>query len=191
MVVAAVLIDGAYFVKRFRAIEPHNAYNGKRAAELAWRYAFMHLSEKNGKSQLYRIFFYDCPPVEKKMHQPFSRTAVDFSKSTVFQADQGITTDDRMVRQLAQQFGVEATGFGMLAGIAGEIGQIHLGTQVSRGEGLRLFVASAGVGEEAVAGEQGANVKQQGDVVRTSNHVVTQRPHLSKTTRCSERSDFL
>lgn len=35
MVVAAVLIDGAYFVKRFRAIEPHNAYNGKRAAELA------------------------------------------------------------------------------------------------------------------------------------------------------------
>ena len=45
--------------------------------------------------------------------------------------------------------------------------------------------------EEAVAGEQGANVKQQGDVVRTSNHVVTQRPHLSKTTRCSERSDFL
>ena len=82
MVVAAVLIDGAYFVKRFRAIEPHNAYNGKRAAELAWRYAFMHLSEKNGKSQLYRIFFYDCPPVEKKMHLPFSRTAVDFSKST-------------------------------------------------------------------------------------------------------------
>lgn len=81
MVIAAVLIDGAYFVKRFRAIEPHNAHNGKRAAELAWRYAIKHLSEKNGKAQLYRIFFYDCPPVEKKMQLPFSRTAVHFSKS--------------------------------------------------------------------------------------------------------------
>lgn len=28
----AILIDGAYFIKRFRAIEPHNAHNADRAA---------------------------------------------------------------------------------------------------------------------------------------------------------------
>lgn len=82
MAVAAVLIDGAYFVKRFRAIEPHNAHDGKRAAEQAWRYAIRHLVEKSRKFELYRIFFYDCPPVEKKMHMPFSKKAVDFSKSS-------------------------------------------------------------------------------------------------------------
>ena len=81
MAVAAVLIDGAYFVKRFRAIEPHNAHDGKRAAEQAWRYAVMHLAEKSRKFELYRIFFYDCPPLQKKMHNPITKHAVDFSKS--------------------------------------------------------------------------------------------------------------
>jgi uncharacterized LabA/DUF88 family protein len=82
----AVLIDGAFFVKRFRKIEPHNAYNATRAAELAFRWAVLHLVEgKRGPAQrkhdLYRIFFYDCPPVEKKHHNPVSKKAIDFSKS--------------------------------------------------------------------------------------------------------------
>ena len=30
---------------------------------------------------LYRIFFYDCPPLEKKMHNPITGKSIDFSKS--------------------------------------------------------------------------------------------------------------
>lgn len=78
---AAVLIDGAYFIKRFRKIEPHNAYNPTRVADMACRYALMHLVEKTVKHPLYRIFFYDCPPVEKKMHNPISKKSIDFGKS--------------------------------------------------------------------------------------------------------------
>jgi uncharacterized LabA/DUF88 family protein len=88
----AILIDGAFFVRRFRAIEPQNAHNGARAADLAWRWALAHLSEgspkgDNGKSvkgnrrDLYRIFFYDCPPLDKKLHNPITGKAKDFSKS--------------------------------------------------------------------------------------------------------------
>lgn len=80
----AILIDGAYFIKRFRAIEPHNAYNAERAADLACRWALSHLVEDiNGKTrhQLYRIFFYDCPPLDKKMHNPVTKRHIDFSKS--------------------------------------------------------------------------------------------------------------
>ena len=84
----AILIDGAFFVIRFRAIEPHNAFDAKRAAEVAWRWAVAHLSSKaaGGKprgprQELYRIFFYDCPPLEKKMHNPISGKAIDYSKS--------------------------------------------------------------------------------------------------------------
>lgn len=47
----AVLIDGAFFVKRFRKIEPHNAYSAERASELAFRYAISHLSEGKGDSR--------------------------------------------------------------------------------------------------------------------------------------------
>lgn len=90
----AILIDGAYFIKRFRSIEPHNIYNAKRAAEFAFRSAVAHLSEPYGprgangekrqgsrRHELYRIFFYDCPPLEKKLHNPITKKSIDFGKS--------------------------------------------------------------------------------------------------------------
>lgn len=86
----AVLVDGGYFIKRFRSIEPHNAYNAERAADCVFRWALAHLkglgknSESRSNSQkreLYRIFFYDCPPLAKRLHNPVSKRAVDFSKS--------------------------------------------------------------------------------------------------------------
>lgn len=79
--ITAVLIDGAYFVRRFRAIEPHNAHDPKRAAESAFRWAVAHLKEGSRKHDLYRIFFYDCPPLDKKLHNPISNKAVDFMQS--------------------------------------------------------------------------------------------------------------
>jgi uncharacterized LabA/DUF88 family protein len=90
----AILIDGAYFIKRFRAIEPHNAYNSRRAADYAFRCSLAHLidaprpkpgsqarRESRPKKDLYRIFFYDCPPLDKKLQNPITKKAVDFSKS--------------------------------------------------------------------------------------------------------------
>jgi uncharacterized LabA/DUF88 family protein len=86
----AILIDGGYFVKRFRAIEPHNAYNAERAADCIFRWAVAHLSHKSAhksleqratRRDLYRVFFYDCPPLQKKLHNPVSKKSVDYSKS--------------------------------------------------------------------------------------------------------------
>lgn len=85
----AILIDGGYFIKRFRRIEPHNTYNAERASECAFRWAIAHLSQGGSRRDLYRIFFYDCAPLEKRMHNPISGKAVDFSKSdeAVFRKD--------------------------------------------------------------------------------------------------------
>lgn len=79
----AILIDGAYFIKRIRHFEPDNYYNAERIADMVVRCAMLHLKERNSrrKLQLYRIFFYDCPPLEKKMHYPISKRSTDFSKS--------------------------------------------------------------------------------------------------------------
>ncbi|WP_386695736.1 NYN domain-containing protein [Lonepinella sp. MS14435] len=78
----AILIDGAYFIKRIRHFEPNNYFNAQRIADLAVRCAMLHLSDKRKvKQELYRIFFYDCAPLEKKMHNPISKKAFDFSKS--------------------------------------------------------------------------------------------------------------
>lgn len=77
----AILIDGGYFVKRFRRIEPHNAQNAQRAAELAFRWAILHLSQMGKRKELYRIFFYDCAPLQKRMHNPVSGRSVNFAMS--------------------------------------------------------------------------------------------------------------
>ncbi|WP_299230827.1 NYN domain-containing protein [uncultured Halomonas sp.] len=83
----AILVDGAYFIKRFRRIEPENAYDAKRAADCLHRWAVSHLHDGNGgkgkqpRRDLYRIFFYDCPPLTKKMHNPITKMAIDFSKT--------------------------------------------------------------------------------------------------------------
>jgi len=38
-------------------------------------------AEEREHRQLYRIFYYDCPPLMKKVHNPITRKLVDFSKT--------------------------------------------------------------------------------------------------------------
>lgn len=80
----AILIDGAFLIKRIRKIEPQNHFNAERIADLAFHYALLHL-QPTGKneqpSELYRIFFYDCISFEKKMHNPVSKRSIDFAKT--------------------------------------------------------------------------------------------------------------
>ncbi|WP_432219498.1 NYN domain-containing protein [Pseudomonas kribbensis] len=115
----AVLVDGAYFIKRFRRIEPHNAFNAERAADLVHRWATAHLMSRtfSGQSgllsgpqqrprkELYRIFFYDCPPLDTKQHNPITKKLVDFSKSreAVFRREMHIRL--RSKRKLALRLG--------------------------------------------------------------------------------------
>lgn len=82
----AIFVDGAFFVKRLRHYMPEEYhYNAERFAGIAMRMALKHLKLRQGKQpandDLYRIFFYDCPPLEKKMHRPISKMALDLSKS--------------------------------------------------------------------------------------------------------------
>ena len=113
----AILIDGAYFIKRFRAIEPHNAYNPQRVADTVLGWSLKHLSPpkkpKQNSSQnrhllhreLYRIFFYDCPPLEKKMHNPISKKSMDFSKSDEAKFRKALHQELLKKRKLALRLG--------------------------------------------------------------------------------------
>ncbi|WP_025731715.1 NYN domain-containing protein [Carnimonas nigrificans] len=82
----AILVDAGFFVKRFRHIEPNNAYNGSRAAECLFRWAILHLSNPGNRARrdLYRIFVYDCPPYSGKQHHPITGKAIDFSRKDEF-----------------------------------------------------------------------------------------------------------
>lgn len=97
----AIFIDGAFFIKR-----AHHIFGMTSPDELAtklWSYSLrhiypMHTERRENLSDearalrdtsdfyyaldhLYRIFFYDCPPLQKKMHHPVTGKCIDFGKS--------------------------------------------------------------------------------------------------------------
>lgn len=80
----AFLVDGGYFVKRYRAVYP-NAFHhdAHTVAKNLFTACIQHLEddESRQKWDLYRILFYDCPPLTKKAHLPISGKAIDFALS--------------------------------------------------------------------------------------------------------------
>lgn len=75
----AVLIDGGFFIKRFNALyNKDKHFTGTQVADIMYAMAHKHVGKRN---TLYRIFYYDCMPLDKKAHNPISKKAVDFSKT--------------------------------------------------------------------------------------------------------------
>lgn len=73
----AILIDGDFFIRRYRLLV--GKHPADKVASDLHKMCLRHLDQPDGKRQLYRIFFYDCPPLTKKAHNPISGKAVDFS----------------------------------------------------------------------------------------------------------------
>lgn len=57
------------------------------------------------KHSLYRIFYYDCPPLTKKAHNPIDRSAVDFAKTPVALWRTAFFTELRKMRKVAVRLG--------------------------------------------------------------------------------------
>ena len=74
----AILIDGGFFLKRYRKL--YNGWNNApdQVAKDLVRMCSNHVEDND---YLYRIFYYDCLPLQKKAHNPISKKPVDFSKS--------------------------------------------------------------------------------------------------------------
>jgi uncharacterized LabA/DUF88 family protein len=74
----AVLVDGGFFLKRFNAL-----YNKERTLSPEDIADCLHnmALRLTGSNTLYRIFYYDCEPLNKKFHNPITHRAIDFGKS--------------------------------------------------------------------------------------------------------------
>lgn len=78
--VTAILVDGGFYRKRaeylFGRKSPAN-----RAQELV-EYCCRHLGESSGnRSKLYRIFYYDCPPIGTPLYHPLLQKTIDMGKT--------------------------------------------------------------------------------------------------------------
>ena len=75
----AILVDGDFFLRRYRYLRG-NAPPDVVARDLHWM-CREHLKQQRARRRLYRVFFYDCPPLSKKVHNPITGKAIDFSKT--------------------------------------------------------------------------------------------------------------
>lgn len=78
----AILVDGAFYRKRAAALFG-NKTPAERADELN-DYCYAHLKDRYENRYLYRIFYYDCPPVEKNAYHPLHKRSINLGKTPEF-----------------------------------------------------------------------------------------------------------
>lgn len=80
----AILIDGSYFLKRYRACytltNGFNPLDPQKVVEDLYGMCLKHAE----KDYIYRILFYDCPPFAGRGHHPISKKSIDYSKTSEF-----------------------------------------------------------------------------------------------------------
>lgn len=112
----AVFVDGGFFLKRLRHVFPDVDHTDPVAvADLIHGHALRHRYQRTGRDEhqrdvyenydLYRVFFYDCPPLEKKMHWPVSNKAIDFGKSPEAIFRKALHDELRRKRKVALRLG--------------------------------------------------------------------------------------
>ncbi len=78
----AILVDGGFYRRiAHRIIGDKNPSD--RAAEL-FNYCHRHLHDHGIEYELYRIFYYDCPPSEKVVFHPYLQKQVNLAKSDLY-----------------------------------------------------------------------------------------------------------
>lgn len=79
----AILVDGGYYRKKSMAV--FGDKTPKDRADELYGYCNRHLTEEHFKKkihhELYRIFYYDCPPIDKQVYHPALKRTIDFSRS--------------------------------------------------------------------------------------------------------------
>ncbi len=110
----AILVDGGFFIKRYRSIYDFNS--PEKVAKDLYEMCLRHLSPKttnkdkqsnsdNSSRNLYRIFFYDCPPLNKKVHHPITNQPIDYQKSKEAIFRNQLHQELRKLRKVALRLG--------------------------------------------------------------------------------------
>ena len=78
----AILVDGAFY--RRRAYHLFGDKPPKDRAEELVAYCTRHLTVSGYRSRLYRIFYYDCPPLSTNLYHPLHKRAIDMKKTETY-----------------------------------------------------------------------------------------------------------
>ena len=103
----AILVDGGFFLKRYRYIHKIRNPDPVRTANDLWEMCLRHLTQAKGESfDLYRIYYYDCLPYEKKQHNPVTGESIDYSKTEQHKFQLDFFQELKKKRKIALRLGV-------------------------------------------------------------------------------------
>lgn len=75
----AILVDGGFYRKRAKFL--WGEHPAQESADALITYCRRHLKEHTYAHELYRLFYYDCPPVDKQMYHPLTGKTVNLKAS--------------------------------------------------------------------------------------------------------------
>ncbi|MEE0132890.1 MAG: NYN domain-containing protein [Treponema sp.] len=110
----AILVDGAYYRKL--ALRNAGQKSPEERAEELIKYCIYHLKNKNSyiydkgkkyfaQNELYRFFYYDCEPSDKKIFHPLKDSSVDLSKQPTYHWTMKFFEELKKKRKLALRLG--------------------------------------------------------------------------------------
>lgn len=102
----AILVDGGFYRKRAAYLWGKKTPE-KRAAELI-AYCSAHLKheqKRESERTLYRIFYYDCPPLGKTVYHPLLKRGIDFRRSETFSWTESLFKELKKQRKVALRLG--------------------------------------------------------------------------------------
>ena len=103
-VTTAILVDGAFYRKRAKY------YNGELSPEERAEELFEHChrllkADKYENRNLYRIFYYDCPPLDKNILDPITQRTVNLGKSDEYKWMTAFLEELKKLRKFAVRLG--------------------------------------------------------------------------------------
>lgn len=111
---AAILIDGSFFLKRYKYykknIDSNFDFSKNNVQDIvkdlySISLVSMYKDRKDIHSYLYRIFYYDCFPYKEKEHNPKTNKSIDFSKTDEYIFRNELFNELRKNRKVALRLG--------------------------------------------------------------------------------------
>lgn len=84
----AVIVDGGYFTKSYTRVYKKFPSGGGVWSYVKRVHSYLNHEIPGGKTEIFRVFFYDCRPLSRKITNPVDKRVLDLSTTEQFRSNQ-------------------------------------------------------------------------------------------------------
>lgn len=103
IVKTAILVDGGFYRKRAKYYVGEKS--PKERADELFKYCLSLLFDEHEHRELYRIFYYDCPPIKKTVFNPLTKKTENMEKTPEYEWTKSFYNELKTKRKIALRLG--------------------------------------------------------------------------------------